>query len=601
MNAVRLARVCAVVCAALAAALPFAATSSTATGQSAVVPSFAHVVVIVMENKSASSIIGNTSQAPYVNRLAGQYAYSTNDFAVAHPSLPNYLALTGASTFGITSDCSPAVCPVNATNLMDRVEGAGMSWKAYMESMPATCRTTDAYPYAVKHNPFVYYNDIRNNASRCQSHVVPFTQLGTDLQRTTTTPAFSWITPNMCNDSHDCSIATGDAWLGQQIPAILSSPAFTTQNSLLVLTWDEDDSSGNNRVDLVVAGSQVSRARVSNVAYNHYSILSTLERAWNLSALTSNDSNAAPITDLFSSSSTSCTTAAMGASPSASQLAGTSVVFTGSTSGCPNPRYRFWIQPPAGSWQIVQDYGALSTYTWNTAGAAAGTYRYSVWVRDASSSAAYDAYFPGVAYSLTSNRCTSATASTTPVSPQASGMAVTMNGAAAGCPNPRYEFWVVAPGSTAWTVAQGYSTSTTFSWNTSGKPAGTYRYSVWARDSSSAASYDAYFPGTAYTLTTTPCTSATASAAPASPQARGTGITFTATATGCPNARYQFWILAPGSSAWRVVQPYSINSRFSWNTTGLGGGTYRYSVWVRDASSLAGYDTYFPGTAYTLS
>src|SRR5881628_2404814 len=109
MNIGRLARACVLLCCAgLVTTIP--ATSAT---QSATVPSFAHVVVVVMENTNA---------------------YSTNNFAITHPSLPNYLALTGASTFGITSDCSPSVCPVNATNLMDRVEGAGLSWKAYMET-----------------------------------------------------------------------------------------------------------------------------------------------------------------------------------------------------------------------------------------------------------------------------------------------------------------------------------------------------------------------------------------------------------------------------------------------------------------------------------
>src|SRR5437867_2294856 len=289
MNTGRLARFCVVLCsAAVIGAVPSTASSATSATQSAVMPPFAHVVVVVMENTSASSIIGNTSQASYINSLAGQYAYASNDFAVSHPSLPNYLALTGASTFGITSDCSPTTCPVNATNLMDRIESSGRSWKAYMESMPTSCATTDAYPYAVKHNPFVYYNDIRTNASRCQSHVVPFTQLGTDLRSASTTPSYSWITPNMCNDMHDCSIATGDAWLRILIPAILSSPAVTTQNSVLLLTWDEDDFTGSNQVDLVVAGSQVTRGLLPRVATNQYSILSTLEAAWNMPALNAN-------------------------------------------------------------------------------------------------------------------------------------------------------------------------------------------------------------------------------------------------------------------------------------------------------------------------
>src|SRR5439155_1479474 len=280
MNTGRLARICVVLCsAAVIGAVPSTASSATSATQSAVVPSFAHVVVVVMENKSASSIIGNTSQASYINGLAAQYSYASNDFAISHPSLPNYLALTGASTFGITSDCSPAVCPVNATNLMDRIESAGRSWKAYMESMPASCATSDAYPYAVKHNPFVYYNDIRTNASRCQSHVVPFTQLSTDLRSASTTPSYAWITPNMCNDMHDCSIATGDAWLKAQVPAILSSPAFTSQHSLLALTWDEDDFTGTNQVEFVLAGSQVKTRYVSSTGYDHYSLLCPARRS----------------------------------------------------------------------------------------------------------------------------------------------------------------------------------------------------------------------------------------------------------------------------------------------------------------------------------
>src|SRR5437016_3914372 len=379
----------------LITAVPSAATTTTSASQSAVMPPFAHVVVVVMENTSAPSIIGNTSQASYINSLAGQYAYASNDFAVSHPSLPNYLALTGASTFGITSDCSPAACPVNATNLMDRIESSGRSWKGYMESMPTSCATTDAYPYAVKHNPFVYYNDIRTNASRCQSHVVPFTQLSTDLRSASTTPSYSWITPNMCNDMHDCSIATGDAWLRTQIPAILGSPAFTTQNSVLLLTWDEDDSSGNNRVDLVVAGPNTVRGQVSSVAYNHYSILSTVESAWGLAALNANDSSATTLASFFGAStpSTSCSGATIASTPQSSQMAGTQVAFTGSTSACPNPRYEVWMRPASGTtWQLVQAYSTGGTYSWNSTGAAPGKVYFGVWVADARSPKIVDAF-----------------------------------------------------------------------------------------------------------------------------------------------------------------------------------------------------------------
>jgi hypothetical protein len=293
-----------------------------------------------------------------------------------------------------------------------------------------------------------------------------------------------------------------------------------------------------------------------------------------------------------------CPSVTASAAPASPQAVGTAVTITASSSGCPNPRYEFWILPPGGSWTIVQPYSSAATFNWNTTGLAAGTYSYSVWVRDASSAASYDAFFPGTAYTLTSTTCASVTSSAAPASPQAAGTAVTITASASGCPNARYEFWILPPGG-SWTIMQAYSSSATFTWNTT-PPAGTYTYSVWVRDASSAAAYDAFFPGTTYSLTTTPCTSVTASAAPASPQAAGTAITITASASGCTNARYEFWILSPGGS-WTIAQAYSGTATFSWNTTGLPLGTYRYSVWARDASSAAAYDAYFPGTAYVLT
>ena len=303
----------------------------------------------------------------------------------------------------------------------------------------------------------------------------------------------------------------------------------------------------------------------------------------------------------YTLASTACTSASASAAPASSASTGTTVTFTAAASGCPSPRYQYWLLAPGSStWQIGQAYSSSTTYTWNTTGLTAGTYRYSVWVRNASSTASYDAYFPGTAYTLTAMPCTSTSASAGPASPQPAGTAVTITGAALGCPNPRYQFWIQAPGG-SWTVAQAYSSSASFSWNTTGIPAGTYRYSVWVRDAGSTASYDAYFPGTAYVVTAAPCTAATASAAPASPQAHGATITFTAGASGCANPRYQFWIQAPGSTTWTIVQAYSSSASYSWNTSGLAPGVYRYSVWVRDAASAASYDTYFPGTSFTLT
>jgi hypothetical protein len=301
---------------------------------------------------------------------------------------------------------------------------------------------------------------------------------------------------------------------------------------------------------------------------------------------------------VYSLTTTPCGSATASAAPASPSVAGTTVTFTSSATSCPYPFYEFWILPPGGSWTLARAYSSSATFAWSSTGLPAGTYLYSVWARDSGSTTSYDSYFPGTAYTLTSTACTSVTASAAPASPQAAGTPVTITASASGCPNARYEFWILPPRG-SWTIAQPYSSSGTFNWNTT-PPAGTYLYSVWVRDNSSAAAYDSFFPGTAYRLTTTPCTSVTASAAPASPQAHGTTITISASTAGCTNPRYEFWILAPGGS-WTIAQAYSNTATFSWNTTALAPGTYLYSVWVRDASSGASYDAYFPGTAYTLT
>jgi len=245
------------------------------------------VFVIVMENEESTSLIGNAS-APYINGLASSYGLATQYYGVSHPSLPNYLAMTAGSTFGITSDCT--TCWVGATNLADQIEGSGRSWKAYLEGMPSACFVGDAYPYMQKHNPWIYYNDIRTNAARCAAHVVPFTQLGTDLA-SGSVPNYVWITPIMCNDMHDCSIATGDNWLRQQVPAILNSAAYRN-GGVLFITWDEGSTNAGcctnaagGRVATLVISPLGRTGFQSSVAETHYSLLRTIEDSWNLPRL----------------------------------------------------------------------------------------------------------------------------------------------------------------------------------------------------------------------------------------------------------------------------------------------------------------------------
>jgi hypothetical protein len=128
-----------------------------------------NIVVIVMENKEYNQIIGS-SQAPYINSLANQYTLLTQYYAILHPSMPNYLTITGGSTFGRKDNCTD--CFVDAANLGDQLEKAGLSWKTYQESMPKPCFVGDAYPYVQKHNGFIYYRNVKDDAARCRVHVV---------------------------------------------------------------------------------------------------------------------------------------------------------------------------------------------------------------------------------------------------------------------------------------------------------------------------------------------------------------------------------------------------------------------------------------------
>jgi acid phosphatase len=241
-----------------------------------------------MENHEYGAVIGS-AEAPYINSLAAAYGLATNYFGASHPSLPNYFALTAGSTFGVASDCT--TCYVSATNIADQVESSGRSWKAYMEDMPTPCYLgTSSRNYAMKHDPFVYYTDVRNNAARCAAHVMPFTQFGVDMS-SGQVPNFVWITPNMCNDTHDCPVSTGDAWLHSVVPTITASAAFRN-GGVLFITWDEGSSNagccgdawGGHVATLVISPTSISGFR-SKIAENHYSLLRTIEDGFSLAHL----------------------------------------------------------------------------------------------------------------------------------------------------------------------------------------------------------------------------------------------------------------------------------------------------------------------------
>jgi hypothetical protein len=219
-----------------------------------------HVFLIVMENHSAQEALTGRFTAS----LAAKYGVANNYHAISHPSVPNYLALTSGSTWGFADD-SYHVLPKQ--DLGTQLTTGGVTWRAYMEGLGDGGCLNSPVPYDPGHNPFAYYG------GKCPSNVVPFTSFAGDLAGNT--PRFTWITPDRCHDTHDCPVATGDDWLQQTVGQITSSAAWKN-DGVLFITWDEDDSSASNRVlTLVLAPGKGHRE--STAAYDHYSLLATIE------------------------------------------------------------------------------------------------------------------------------------------------------------------------------------------------------------------------------------------------------------------------------------------------------------------------------------
>jgi phosphatidylinositol-3-phosphatase len=245
------------------------------------IPTFTHVVVVVFENHEATDVAGNPD-APTFTALARRYATLTNYDAIAHPSLPNYLALVSGSTQGITSDCTE--CIVQARSLADTLAAAGKSWKTYAEDLPYPGFTGGSSGrYAKKHDPFLYFRDVVDARAR-RNRVVPFTQLAHDLARRTL-PDFSLLVPNLCNDMHDCSVATGDAWLKAHVEPLLRSPEL--RGGVVFVVFDEgtSDEGGGGHVEALALGPTVRRGSRFTGPTNHYGLLRTIEDAWGLPRL----------------------------------------------------------------------------------------------------------------------------------------------------------------------------------------------------------------------------------------------------------------------------------------------------------------------------
>lgn len=246
-----------------------------------------HVLVVVEENREYGDVIGD-SNAPYVNSLAQKYGLATSWYGVSHPSLPNYLAMISGSTHGVSDDGTGYVFP--GPTLVDQLAAKGVGWKAYMEDMPTPCFTgASSSGYAKKHDPFMYFSSITSSPAQC-ARVVPFTQFGTDLSGGSL-PAFAWISPNLCNDGHDCDNPTMDGWLQSHLAPVLTSTWFA-QGGVVVLTWDEGSSSagccsgsaGGHIPTIVIAHDSPSAHQLASNG-DHYGMLRAIEDAYGVSAL----------------------------------------------------------------------------------------------------------------------------------------------------------------------------------------------------------------------------------------------------------------------------------------------------------------------------
>ncbi|MEU9441326.1 alkaline phosphatase family protein [Streptomyces sp. NPDC048304] len=255
-----------------------------------VVPSPDHVVVVVFENHAYSQVIGSSS-APYINSLKSQGANLTQSYAETHPSQPNYYALFSGSTQGVTDDSCVTPGFSSAPNLGSEVLAAGRTWASYNESLPSQGSTVcSSGDYAQKHNPWFGFSNVPTSSAKT------FAQFPTDYS---TLPQMSFVTPNLCSDMHDCSVSTGDTWLKNNLGAYATWAK--THNSLLVVTFDEDNRLSGNRIPTVLYGQPVAAGSSSATTYNHYDLLRTLEDSQGLTSHAGNATSAKDITGIWAS------------------------------------------------------------------------------------------------------------------------------------------------------------------------------------------------------------------------------------------------------------------------------------------------------------
>jgi len=261
-----------------------AAVGQSSSAGATAVPRFDHVVVVLFENHADTQITEST--APYMASLAAQGANMTKAFAVTHPSQPNYLALFSGATRGVIDDSCPHTFAGN--NLGRQLAVAGLSFKAYSEGLPSAGSTVCwSGLYVRKHAPWVNFSNLSQSRHR------PLTDFPTDFSKL---PTVSFVVPNLCNDMHDCPVATGDTWMKAHLDAYVRWAK--THNSLLITTFDEDNSTSVNQIHTSLVGAHVKAGFSSTATINHYNLLATIEDMYGLSRLGKAAGRAA-ITDVW--------------------------------------------------------------------------------------------------------------------------------------------------------------------------------------------------------------------------------------------------------------------------------------------------------------
>jgi hypothetical protein len=307
----------------IALTLDTAVTAPTLTVPASTVPGFDHVFVMMMENRDYSEIVGSAN-APYINNtLIPMGTLFNNFYAGTHNSDPNYEQIGFGNSYGRSNQGGAAPylancitdtrCTATNNGLSDNLDAMGKTWKQYTQTQTSNCQTTGSGEYAPDDVPFYYAAKMKNDNAYCQAHWQPLPQLlNTDLASTATTPNFVWFDADSCYDMEDCGVSSGDTWMSQTLPTLFNSPAWKTQKSLFILTFDEDGNGTGgpggwgpgqtNQIMTLAIGSPgtVRAGYVDSNRYDHYSTARTIEGALGMTAtMTNNDKWATPYNEIF--------------------------------------------------------------------------------------------------------------------------------------------------------------------------------------------------------------------------------------------------------------------------------------------------------------